>query len=375
MAIRDLINNYGNGATGSFTDNAGKSIGYTISSRGNPTVNWDNMTQGARFYAQSGLTPDLGVGDPLTITFDQPVAPGLGVRMDGMQNNAERLSFEINGTHVNLQTLINNGDAYLRDQGAIYGGDLATDGGVFADATIIFTIPIQSLRLTAVDGGGAIAWFAADLVLDDSTPVCFVRGTLIETPDGPRLIEELAVGDEALTLDNGCHPIRWIGKSVVLPQLLSARPKLWPIRIRSGALGQGLPRRDLMVSRQHRILLRAAAAKAIFGVQEVLLPANKLLPLDGVEQGPDDAPVEYIHILLDTHEVVFAEGLPAETLFLGDRALAALSPAARREIEALFPELDGPAAMTAYHMPERGHDMKRLVALIGNQMETSAPPP
>jgi len=176
---------------------------------------------------------------------------------------------------------------------------------------------------------------------DDLVVICFTRGTLIDTPDGPRLIEDLKVGDLVLTVDHGAKPIVWTGKRAVSTSALRRQPNLCPIRIRAGALGPDLPATDLVVSPQHRIMLSSRIVAQMFDIDEVLVPAKKLLGLPGVEV-VSGIPVEYFHILLDGHEIVIANGAPCETLLLGRMALRALGIEARREIALLFPEIDMP---------------------------------
>ena len=170
------------------------------------------------------------------------------------------------------------------------------------------------------------------------TVVCFADGTLIETPEGPRPIEALAEGDLVHTLDHGPRPIRWAGRRHLGAAVLAAHPRLRPIRIAAGALGGGLPERDLRVSPQHRILLRSRIAERMFGQTEVLVAAKRLLGLPGISVEEDCRGVTYHHILCDAHEVVFAEGALAETLLPGTEALNALAPEQRREVVSIFGE-------------------------------------
>ena len=116
-------------------------------------------------------------------------------------------------------------------------------------------------------------------------------------------------------------------------------PNLRPIRIAAGALGAAMPAQDLLVSPQHRIMVRSRIAQKMFGAPEVLVAAKLLLMLDGVDIAEDQAEVEYFHILFDRHEVVFSNGAETESLYTGAEALKAVGPAAREEIFALFPEL------------------------------------
>ena len=178
-------------------------------------------------------------------------------------------------------------------------------------------------------------------VLDDpSTPPCFTTGTLIQTPRGPRAVETLLIGDLVTTLDHGPQPLRWIGRASISAAGLAADPSNRPIRIARGALGDGLPRRDLLVSPQHRIMLRSRVAERMFGEAEVLVPARALLDLPGVGVDPAPTGVEYWHFSLPGHQIVQAEGAPAESLYLGQMVLQGIPPQLREELRRNYPRLD-----------------------------------
>ncbi|TJZ91767.1 Hint domain-containing protein [Paracoccus gahaiensis] len=169
--------------------------------------------------------------------------------------------------------------------------------------------------------------------------VCFAAGTDILTPSGYRSVEDLSVGDLVCTKDNGDVPISWIGSRNVTPAVLTAFPNFRPIRISAGALGAGLPSTDLMVSPQHRILIRSKIAQKMFGTNEVLVAAKQLLQIEGIDIAQDVDSVDYFHFMFDKHEVVIANGAETESMFTGPQALKSVSQAARAEIFALFPQL------------------------------------
>lgn len=172
---------------------------------------------------------------------------------------------------------------------------------------------------------------------------CFCAGTMIRTPGGDVAVEDLRVGDLVETRDNGARPIRWIGGRALDRVDLAMVPKLRPIRIRAGALGQGLPSHDLMVSPQHRVLVRSAIAQRMFGTTEVLVAARQLTSLEGIDEVAVES-VEYYHILFARHEIVFSNDAQTESLYTGPQALKSLGQAAQDEIFTLFPELRaGPA--------------------------------
>lgn len=192
---------------------------------------------------------------------------------------------------------------------------------------------------------------------------CFTRGTEILTQDGPKWIETLRTGDLIPTVGNGLQPIRWIGNRRFDCFALRENPKLQPVRIVAGALGGGLPNRDLLVSRQHRMLVQSKIAQRMFGASEVLIPAIKLTELPGIFVDETVTSVEYFHLLFDQHQVIFAEDAPTESLFTGPEALNSLGTEAREEIFAIFPEL---ADMTrtvdpARYIPRR-RQQKQLVS-------------
>lgn len=171
--------------------------------------------------------------------------------------------------------------------------------------------------------------------------VCFAAGTLIETPSGPRPVQTLRCDDQVITRDHGPRAIRWIGHRHVPAALLAAMPRLKPIRIAAGALGAGLPDRTLWVSRQHRLLVRSPVAQRMFGLGEVLVAACHLVGLPGIATDEDISSVDYWHFACDGHEIVRANGAPAEALYPGAEALKSVSAEARAELLALFPDLAG----------------------------------
>ncbi|HRO13749.1 MAG TPA: Hint domain-containing protein [Paracoccus sp. (in: a-proteobacteria)] len=191
--------------------------------------------------------------------------------------------------------------------------------------------------------------------------VCFARGTLIETENGPLPVELLHEGCRVITRDHGAQPIRWIGSVRLGAAALQANPKLRPIRIRAGALGEGTPTSALIVSPQHRVLVRSRIAQKMFGTAEVLVAARQLLNLDGIDIVDDPADVEYFHFLFDRHEVVWSNGAATESLYTGPQALKSVGPAAREEIFALFPELrDRDHAPPAARVLASGRQARRL---------------
>ncbi|MCJ8139533.1 Hint domain-containing protein [Falsirhodobacter halotolerans] len=233
----------------------------------------------------------------------------------------------------------------------INGQDVvAGDSVVLVSGTVVTLNPDGTLTFDASDTPGTetISYTISDqtgttdvgFVTVEVAP-CFTRGTLIETPTGPVPIEQLRSGDLVETRDNGPQPILWLGHSAIDEKGLKHNPKLKPIRIKAGALGVALPLVDLVVSPQHRILIRSKIAQSMFGIGEVLVAAKQLLSIEGIDVVETASSVDYYHILLAQHDMIFSNGAWTESLFTGPQALKSLSEEGREEIMQIFPELRG----------------------------------
>jgi len=136
-------------------------------------------------------------------------------------------------------------------------------------------------------------------------PHCFLPGTAIQTPSGEVSIEALAIGDLVETVSGKVLPIKWIGRQVYRKSGSSWPESVMPIRVARGALEERIPHADLYLSPMHALYLDG-----------VLIPAKDLV--NGVSITPalpdDREEIEYFQILLDSHEIILAEGAPAETL-------------------------------------------------------------
>lgn len=180
---------------------------------------------------------------------------------------------------------------------------------------------------------------------------CFASGTHIATPDGPRTVESLRPGDEITRADGGVAVLRLMLSRHVPESELAARPKMRPVRIAAGALGPGLPGRDLWVSPQHRMLVSSPIVRRVCGDVEALLAATKLTAVDGVDIDLTRPNVTYHHLIFDAHEIIFAEGAPTESFYPGPQAIAQLSQDAREELSALFPDFLAVGYLPDDHFP------------------------
>ncbi|MGV6847939.1 MAG: Hint domain-containing protein [Marinibacterium sp.] len=299
-----------------------------------------------------------------------------GAPDNGTDFNGDRFNNEFGDdlTQTGVVTSLDGSTTF--DSGAIYleeSYSLTKPGGGTID---VFRVEVEGNLVGYITSEPLVAGTTYSFFRSNVTPTnapdttdpgaivdvpCFASGTMIATPAGETLIESLSAGDLVLTVDHGPQPIRWIGSRALTRAELTAKPRLRPIRITAGALGSGLPLRDLRVSAQHRMLVRSAIAVRMFNAHEVLIPAHKLVGVPGIDVDDAAETVTYHHMLFDRHEIVTAEGAPSESLFTGPEALNAIGPDARAEIFELFPELRFPD-----HIPNSA----RLIPAKGRQART-----
>jgi Hint domain len=168
--------------------------------------------------------------------------------------------------------------------------------------------------------------------------VCFCRGTEIATPSGPRKVEGLRAGDKVTTSDGSAREILWTSSTRLSRADLHRQPDQRPIRIAANAIAEGLPKTDLSVSPQHRILFEGAACELLFGEPAVLVAAKHLVgTLAEVAEPTGD--VEYFHVLLADHDMLISNGLATESFQPARRTLDVMGPAGRLMLEAVIAAL------------------------------------
>ncbi|MGI3168149.1 Hint domain-containing protein [Pseudooceanicola sp. C21-150M6] len=195
---------------------------------------------------------------------------------------------------------------------------LLVEVDMFGDAACVYLLPLAPLAartdytLVGIDIEDAPRKFA------EVACVSFTRGTKITLASGAqRAIENLSVGDRVLTRDNGVQQVRWIGHSTV-----RAVGEFAPIAIAKGVLNND---NDLIVSPDHRLFIYQRQDTIGAGRREVLVKARHLVNGTTIVQ-QDGGFVEYFQLLFDRHEIIYAEGIAAETLLVDTRTRAALPP-------------------------------------------------
>lgn len=322
------------------------------------------------FNISDGASPDIGGEDlelnNLTALAAVSVGGSTYVYAGGQDDGIS--VFTLNGdgslTHIhdyedggalqltNLRSLeiatSQSGQDYLfvvGDDDALQAYSIAADGSLtlaetFDDDGTTEINNAEDVAFVLVDGRMmAIAGGDDDGISAFNVP-CFTPGTRILTANGERPVEDLKPGDLVITLDSGPQPILAVARRSLSLADLDQSPQFRPIRIRRGALGGGLPLRDLVVSPQHRMLVGGAETNLLFGLESALASAKSLLNDGAICPAPASPDgLDYIHLVFASHQIIFAEAAPTESFFPGEQAIDGLGGAVRAELFELFPEL------------------------------------
>lgn len=171
----------------------------------------------------------------------------------------------------------------------------------------------------------------ANIGLADMLCVSFARGTMISLASGEqRAIEKLVAGDRVLTRDHGAQPVRWIGQAT-----LRAVGVFAPVVITTGTLGNS---GDLIVSQHHRMFLYQRQRPEGALTSELLVQAKHLVDNERVFVR-EGGFVDYFSLVFDRHEIIYAEGVPAESLMVNETTLNRLPAALAQDVKARFPGL------------------------------------
>jgi hypothetical protein len=188
----------------------------------------------------------------------------------------------------------------------------------------------------------------ANLVTPEEEGVlCFTPGTMLRTANGLTRIDDLHPGMMVQTRDNGLQQVAWRASQQLSGGRLYAVPHLRPVRFRSGT-------GDLVVSPGHRMLVRGRAAQALYNTPEVLVAASDLIDGHAVIRDREARRVTYVHLLLEGHQVVWANGFEAETLYPPEIPQAALDAHSRAALRVSLPDpaLQVPPARRCLSAPE-----------------------
>jgi hypothetical protein len=169
--------------------------------------------------------------------------------------------------------------------------------------------------------------------------ICFTSSSYIETDEAMVQICDLEAGMRIKTRDNGYQKLLWVYKRAISQAEMAGNPNLRPVKITAHAFGAGKPCRDMHLSQQHRLLHNDLRNEILFNDAHLLVPAKGLVNDRTITIDPDVATLEYVHLLFDAHEIVYVDGIEAESFALGKWSYETLTDEAREEINTIFPDL------------------------------------
>ena len=285
------------------------------------------------------------------------------IRSDDNLQTPETFSYQLNGsaTSSGLDSALQYNASVLLGDGSTMTTQLwviqLQNGDVFVNwgGATLSNLSIQTITLTSVVSSNYDGTYANSDSITNLRFVCFVRGTRIDTPAGPRLVERLVPGDRVLTRDHGAQEVIWAAAKRVMVRVPDGAA---PVRLDVDALGPGRPARPLVVSGQHRIVLPGGTH---------LGPACAFLGLAHVRALPLPREMPYHTFALPRHGLVRANGLWAESFWPGVVACSLLTPPDRARLFAVLPllALFGAAAYGAPALPFLGGDQTRRVLAAG----------
>lgn len=168
-----------------------------------------------------------------------------------------------------------------------------------------------------------------DVRLADITSVAFTRGTMITLGDGRQCpVEDLHPGDLVLTRNHGPQPLRWIGRRTV-----RAIGPYAPVVITKGTLSN---ESDLIVSQHQRLFVYQRGPDRLTDTAELLAKAVHLVDDETIFVRAGGF-VEYFHLVLDRHEIIYAECIPTESLLINEATLGQMPAELLQEVSAQLP--------------------------------------
>jgi Hint domain len=304
----------------SWSLSGGNSLGSagTLANAGTLTLSGGTLTDDGALANNGGIllnTSTLTAG-PVTGTGSITIGNGSTLIVTGTVVSTEIVSFATTAGAFYLAP--GTGANFAGTIGGFATGDTISLTGVTDASSTATIVNGNTLQVTSVSLGDidltlqpnpllSTATFnvtetGGNAVITATDLPCFVAGTRIDTPEGPVAVEALRAGDLVLTAAGGRRPVRWIGRRHLNlrrhPNPMLARP----IRVLANAVADGVPRHDLLISPDHALFIGG-----------LLIPARLLLNGGTVRRDDQCVKVTYYHVELDTHDVLLAEGMPAES--------------------------------------------------------------
>ncbi|MEM1429371.1 MAG: Hint domain-containing protein [Pseudomonadota bacterium] len=211
----------------------------------------------------------------------------------------------------------------------------------FGEMPEVFVFPLGPLE-PGLDYTLAGVAEPGEICLSDVVPFAFVAGTRITMADGTqRSVDTLNPGDVVLTRDAGPQPLR-----AVLAKTERALGPHAPVVIAAETIGNP---GDLILSQHQRLLVYQRGGERLTATAEMLVRAGDLVDGERVYLRRGGF-ADYVTLVLDTHEMLFAECVAVESL--------EVSPATRHRLA----EDQARAVESLSHTPHYGSEIGRDVA-------------
>ena len=251
----------------------------------------------------SSATLEIASGASNVLQLDGSVAAGTAVSFLGAAGTHGVLDItSAPGTFQGTISMNVGSDALVADNDDIQFGSNTVTSASLAGSTLTVVAGGNTYNLTLASTPPGVPTPTGPGAMFLSTAACYCRGTLILTETGEVAVEALKIGDRVMTISGEAEPIKWIGRRSYQGRLIAGSRWALPVRIRDRALADGVPARDLFISPAHALY-----------IDGVLVEAESLLDGATIAQAQSIERVEYFHIELAAHHVIFAEGAPAET--------------------------------------------------------------
>ncbi|MGY3438646.1 MULTISPECIES: Hint domain-containing protein [unclassified Marinovum] len=266
--------------------------------------------------------------DPGISTFDEPPHNSIDLEITPQAGDADPNLFELDELYdltyqSPLGPVIISDARVIRSDSVEFGtGGVVVFEGLTQDGELVHVVwtpqfDLEGWYADTAARGATPRFFTTDQQSSYSHGVvCFASETRIATVAGAVPAGQVRIGQKVVTLDAGLRPITWIGR-----QRMSGLGKAAPVVFAPGAIGN---EHELRLSQQHRVLVRTPLAELMFGASEVLAPAKALVNGRDIRILPC-RDISYVHLLLDSHQILRAEGALCESLLLGDVACDLIS--------------------------------------------------
>ncbi len=218
-------------------------------------------------------------------------------------SSGNKLYLETTVNGQTTQSLVTSENTYyvsVNIPGGYTSVTASSASGAFEFANVAYAATTVTANPLTQSGNGAKIITPYDSA--NNQPMCFLEGTMIATPGGARLVETLRQGDLVLTASGQVEPVSWIGVRKMAARFAD-KLRAFPVRIAAGALADGIPARDLLLSPEHALLIDGILINAGALVNDVSITRETKMPES----------FTYYHVELASHALIMAENAAAET--------------------------------------------------------------